>query len=235
MSKTRKLIIAFLVLVILGSIVALLILNLDDEEVGREYDEQEVLAAVGPLLRDAELLNFVYYGSGIRYYDTNETSNGYYRKADTAHLEELGFSTIDELKALTEKTFSNSYSDLIYSTVISYMSDGSAVISPARYYQATDEETGEYTHIIVYSKYSYLFKDSITYDYNSFKVTGSKGEKVYVTVDATVTRADGATQQTTITVTLYEEADGWRIDGPTYANYNENKDRYDELKNQDID
>ena len=235
MSKTRKVIIAFLVLVLLGSLVVFLILNASDDEYNREYDEDEVLAAVGPLLREAEFLNFIYYGSGIKYYDSNDTTYGKYREADLAHLEELGFSTIEELKTLTEKTFSASYSELIYSTVLSSMTDGTSIISLARYYQATDAETGAPTHIMVQSKYTVLFKDSIAYDYNSFKVVGSKGEKVYVTVDATVTRADGATQKTTVTITLFEEEYGWRIDNPTYANYNENKDRYDQLKDQDID
>ena len=234
MSKTRKIIIALLALIIIGALVAAIILGLSKCEAGRDYDEDEVLEAVAPLLRDAELLNFVYYGSGVRYYD-DSAATGYYREADKAHLEELGFSTIEELKALTEKTFSASYSELIYSTVLSSMTDGTSIISLARYYQATDAETGAPTHIMVQSKYTVLFKDSIAYDYNSFKVVGSKGEKVYVTVDATVTRADGATQKTTVTITLFEEEYGWRIDNPTYANYNENKDRYDQLKDQDID
>ena len=51
---------------------------------------------------------------------------------------------------------------------------------------------------------------------------------------ATVTKADGKSQNTTITVALVEEDDGWRIDNPTYANYNEYKDRYDELNNKDL-
>ena len=235
MSKTRKVIIAFLVLVILGSLVVFLILNASDDEYNREYDEDEVLAAVGPLLREAELLNFIYYGSGIKYYDSNDTTYGKYREADLAHLEELGFSNLEELAALTEKTFSMSYSEEIYATVLSRVSDGSMSASNARYYQVVDEETGEYTHIMVYSGYNNLFKDSIVYDYDSFVVTGSKGERVYVSVDATVTRADGKTQETTVKIALYEEEDGWRIDNHTYANYNEYKDLYDELKNQDID
>ena len=55
-----------------------------------------------------------------------------------------------------------------------------------------------------------------------------------MTVEATVTREDGKSQKTTVTITLVEEDEGWRIDNPTYANYNEAKDRYDELKDKDI-
>ena len=199
----------------------------------RRYDEAEVTEAAKKLLKTAEMLNEVYYGSGIEYYDNNE-EKGYYRKANDKHLETLGFSTIEELKALTEKTFSKEYSSLLYTTILSPMSDDTSLVSAARYYQVYDEETGEASYIMVYSKFNLMLKDSIEYDYSSLKATGSKKEKVFVTVEATVTREDGKSQKTTVTITLVEEEDGWRIDNPTYANYNEMKDRYDELNNKDF-
>ena len=199
----------------------------------RRYDEAEVVAAAEKLLKEAEMLNLVYYGSGIEYYDSDE-ENGYYRKANDKHLENLGFSTIEELKSLTEKTFSKEYSNVLYTTILSPMTNDTSLISAARYYQAYDVETNNPSHIMVYSKFNVMFKDSIEYDYSSLKATGSKKEKVYVTVEATVTREDGKSQKTTVTITLVEEEDGWRIDNPTYANYNEMKDRYDELNNKDL-
>ena len=90
----RKAVGIFLTAVILLSTVTLTSCN-------RSYNEEEIVTVTETLLKEAEMLNKVYYGSGIRYYDSNE-DNGYYRKADAYHLEELGFSTIDELKALTE-------------------------------------------------------------------------------------------------------------------------------------
>jgi hypothetical protein len=199
----------------------------------RRYDEEEVVAAAQILLKDAEMLNNVYYGSGIEYYDSDE-EKGYYRKANDNHLEKLGFSTIDELKTLTEKTYSAEYSSILYSTILSPMATDTSIIVPARYYQVYDEESGEPTHIMVYSKFIPMMKDKIEYDYSTLKATGSKKEKVYVTVEATVTREDGKSQKTTVTITLVEEESGWKIDNPTYANYNEYKDRYDELNNKDL-
>jgi hypothetical protein len=199
----------------------------------RRYNEEEVVAAAQILLKDAEMLNNVYYGSGIEYYDSDE-EKGYYRKANDNHLEKLGFSTIDELKTLTEKTYSAEYSSILYSTILSPMSTDTSIIVPARYYQVYDEESGEPTHIMVYSKFIPMMKDKIEYDYSTLKATGSKKEKVYVTVEATVTREDGKSQKTTVTITLVEEESGWKIDNPTYANYNEYKDRYDELNNKDL-
>ena len=199
----------------------------------RKYDEEEIIEVSKILLKDAEMLNLVYYGSGIEYFD-DEDEKGYYRKANVNHLEELGFSTIDELKKLTDKTFSVGYSSELYSTILSSLATDISIVSPARYYQAYDEETGAPTHIMVYSNFTPMLKDSIVYDYDSLRVEGSKKEKVYVKIDATVTKADGKSQSTTVTVALVEEDDGWRIDNPTYANYNEYKDRYDELNNKDL-
>ena len=199
----------------------------------RKYDEDKIIEVSKILLKDAEMLNIVYYGSGIEYFD-DEDEKGYYRKANVNHLEELGFSTIDELKKLTDKTFSVGYSSELYSTILSSLATDISIVSPARYYQAYDEETGAPTHIMVYSNFTPMLKDSIVYDYDSLRVEGSKKEKVYVKIDATVTKADGKSQNTTVTVALVEEDDGWRIDNPTYANYNEYKDRYDELNNKDL-
>ena len=199
----------------------------------RKYDEEEIIEVSKILLKDAEMLNIVYYGSGIEYFD-DEDEKGYYRKANVNHLEELGFSTIDELKKLTDKTFSVGYSSELYSTILSSLATDISIVSPARYYQAYDEETGAPTHIMVYSNFTPMLKDSIVYDYDSLRVEGSKKEKVYVKIDATVTKADGKSQNTTVTVALVVEDDGWRIDNPTYANYNEYKDRYDELNNKDL-
>ena len=219
----KKPISIFLITVLLASTLLLTSCN-------RNYDEGEVIEATKILLKEAEMLNLVYYGSGIEYYD-NDEEKGYYRQANQSHLESLGFSTIEELKALTEKTFSDEYSRILYSTILSALTDDVTLVSTSRYYQEYDEKTGEPTHIMVYSKFVPMMKDKIEYDYNSCTVEGSKKERVYVTVNATVTSSDGRVQDTVIKITLIEEEDGWKIDNPTYANYNELKDRYDELNN----
>ena len=225
-NERRKILSLFLIVAMIVSLFSLTSCN-------RRYDKEEVVAAAQILLKEAEMLNIVYYGSGIEYYDSDE-EKGYYRKANDNHLQRLGFSTIDELKALTEKTFSTEYSSVLYSTILSPITTDTSIITPARYYQAFDEETGEPTHLMVYSKFIPMMKDKIEYDYSTLNAVGSKKEKVYVTVEATVTCEDGKSQKATVTITLVEEENGWRIDNPTYANYNEYKDRYDELNNKDL-
>ncbi len=188
----------------------------------RSYDENEVIEATKKLIADAQKLNYIYYGEGIDYYE-NDEQTGYYRKANTLHLEELGFSTIDELKTMTEKTFSNDYSELLYSTVLSSIMDDYTVVSAARYYQVYDEKTNEPTHIMVNSAYEPLMKDTVVYNYDTLTVTESKKEKVYAKIEATVTNSEGQSQKTEIVITLVEEEAGWRIDNPIYANYSYRK------------
>ena len=231
-NEKSKIIITVLLVILLISLIVL-IFALSFCERNRKYDKEEVEAATKELLLEAEFLNQIYYGSGIKYYDTDDGKTGYYRKADLTHLEELGFSTIDELKVITEKTFSDEYSALLYDTILSSIKEDSTVVSAARYFQAYDEKTNQPTDIMVYSKFNIKFKDKLEYDYDSIRAEGSKKDKVYVSVDATVTNSEGKSQKITLTVTLIEEDDGWKIDNPTYANYNSVKDRYDEL-NKDL-
>jgi hypothetical protein len=220
----RKLVSLLLTVIILTSLFSFSSCN-------RNYDEEEVVAATKELLKNAEILNEVYYGSGIRYYDVEIEDAGYYKRADSEHLSELGFSNIEELKALTEKTFSYNYSQNIYSTILYGFKEEGMVVSAARYYQYTEQETNE-SYIMVYTRFEPLLKDSISYDYDSVRADKSKKEYVYVSVDATVTNSSGESQKVTISITLFEEESGWRICNPTYANYNASNDRYNELQNK---
>lgn len=184
----------------------------------RKYDEDEVISAAKTLMKQAEILNVVYYGKGIEYFD-GEENNGYYRRASDAHLAKLGLSTIDDLKTMTDKTFTKEYANDVYSTVLNAIKNDTSVVSPARYYQEYSE-SGEPLYIMVHSAYAVLMRDEIAYDYNSMRVSGVKKERVFVTVTAEVTNSEGQKQNTDIIISLIEEENGWRIDNPTYANYN---------------
>ena len=194
----------------------------------RSYDEEEVLAEAHKLLKNAEILNEVYYGDGIATRDGGVV-NGYYLEADSIHLSRLGFESIDGLRSLTRNTFTKGYCEEIFSTKLDSISDEYGILNMARYYQHYNIDTLEPVCIMVYTKYNVSFKDSLVYDYSSLRVSGVKGQTVTVTVDATVTNKDGMEQNTEIDLYLIEEDNGWRIDNPCYANYNEYKDKYDEL------
>ena len=212
----KKTLCSLLILVTLFSVITLTSCN-------RKYDEDEVIEAAGKLLKQAEVLNEVYYGKGISYVSSQYRDGNYY-EADAIHLATLGFSTIEELKTLTRQTFTFGYSNELFSTKLSMLSDEGVIHGMARYIQKYDDvEMTEPVCILVYKDATVLKKGTIVYDYSSFKVTGSKKQVVYVDVNATVYNDDGDSQKVTLTLNLIEEDNGWRIDNPCYANYNSAK------------
>lgn len=195
----------------------------------RSYDEGEVLSAASQLIKQSEILNTVYYGNGISYREAGYT-NGAYSEADSFHLFALGFDTVEELKRLTEKTYTVGYSLQLYSTVLTSITDDDNLYTMARYYQQFDpDDPTKPICIMVYREYDHIFEDKLTYDYSTLRVSGVKGEKVYVTLNAEVESKKGDKQTVEIDVSLIEEESGWRIDGPTWANYNEDIGKYEDL------
>jgi hypothetical protein len=78
---------------------------------------------------------------------------------------------------------------------------------------------------MVYSEAIVLLDDTVVYNYDTMRVTGSKRESVFVSIDVTVTSPEGEVQTNTLSIGLIEEKDGWRINTPTYSSYNKYKDK----------
>ncbi len=196
----------------------------------RTYDEAEVKAAAERLLEAAKPLNTVWYGGGIAYIHS-QYQNGYYYEADPAHLYLLGIETLEELKVLTRKTFSESYAEKIFETNLGELSDDNSKIV-TKYYQAYDELNPTVpARIMVYhsgtarDEATRLFDDRLrSYDYSTLEVVGVKGEILYLRVTAVVANEDGKEQRVSVKFNFIEEADGWKIAGPCFANYNESLD-----------
>ena len=226
-SAFRRLFAALLIVVLIFSVFTLTSCN-------RRYDEEEVLSVATKLLRNAEMLNEVYYGKGIRYVTSGYIDGSYY-EADMMHLASLGFTTVKELRDITLETFTVGYSEQIFSTKLSMIEDETGIQYMTRYYQRYDGLDGsDPVCIMVYSSAPVSLKDEIVYDYSSVRVSGVKKQTVYVTVSATVTNSEGESQKRDIILNLIEEDDGWRIDGPCYTNYSTALDRYEELENNKI-
>ena len=190
----------------------------------RRYDEEEVLTSAKELLTVAEVLNEIYYGRGIQYVTTGNI-DGYYYEADPMHLKYLGFYTVEELKNKTLETFTRGYANQIFATKLSAIEDETGIQQMIRYYQKYDgENLLTPVCIMVYSMAPVSLKDEIIYDYSSLRVAGVSGQTVSVEVDATVTSGEKI-QTVTIKIDLIEEDNGWRIDNPCYANYNDNLDK----------
>ncbi len=199
----------------------------------RDYSEAEVLAAARILIQKSELLNEIYHGKGIEYDLLDSAySSGSYRKALDSSLDRFGIETVDDLKKMTKEVYTKGYSNDIFGSKLETIYDsGGEIISLARYVQKYDV-MNEPMCILVNTQNSVLLLDKVIYHYENLKVVGVEGERIFVSLSATVMTADEKTQERTLRVVLIEEEKGWRLDGPTYLSYNENLSKYEELENK---
>ena len=181
----------------------------------RTYDEGEVVAAAKTLIQKTEDLNEILWGSGIRY-TLDEAPNGYYYRADGFFLIENEIRDYDHLKELTRDAFTDSYATQIFnSSVFSEAKDIYGNIAHLARYGRGDE--GE---ILVYSKWEPFNIDIPEYKYDTLKCVSVKGDEVFVSIECSVIdEQTGDEISETLTVGLIEEADGWRINTPTYFTY----------------
>ena len=215
----KKIISVFLILILtLGALV-----SCGD----KKYDEEAVKTEAKRLIEESKVLNDIYWGEGIHYLDDKNSSDGIYYRAQESYHYLLGFTTVDELISLTEKTFSDGYCSNIEETVLKSIQDGENSMIPARYYQKYNyDKNGKIIGkdcIMVNAEWDRIFYGEVEYDYDSIVVIGSEGETVYVKINATVTFEDYEPQTREIRVSLVEENDGWKIDSPTYLNYDKTK------------
>ena len=209
------LLIAFVVWIIVAS------LTKEDKVKNREYDKAEVEAAAAELLEDSKLLNYIYWGKGIPYVDDKSLSSGSYYPADQNYLDSIGIKTIEDLKTLTEKTYSKGMCEWIYSSVLSSVHSDTSVAGLSRYEQVFGgKNNDEPEYIRVYTEANYWLVDEVEY-HSSVEALRSEGDVVYVLVLATVTNPEGKVMNTNLEIGLIEEEDGWRLDSPTYARYYE--------------
>ena len=191
----------------------------------RSYDETEVLAAARPLIEESAELNEIFWGKGIRYDEGDLSSSiGAYYRADFFDLDRYNIRTIEDLKNKTRAVFTQRYCENIFSTVFSSIVDDEIQFY-ARYFQKySDENNTVPEYIMVYSNAIALLKDNVVYLYDTMRVTGSKRESVYVSIDVVVTNSEGKSQTNTLNIGFIEEENGWRINTPTYNSYNPYKE-----------
>ena len=195
--------------------------NQGDEKSNRESEAAEVEAAAVKLLEESKLLNYIYWGEGIPYKDDKNLSSGSYYPADDIYLESIGIETIDDLKALTEKTYSKEMCETIYESILTSVYSDTGVVGLARYeqvYTGKDNDIPDYIRVYIEAKC--WFDDTVEY-HPEVEALYSEGDVVYVQILAIVTNPEGKVMNKNLTIGLIEEEDGWRLNTPTYAKYYE--------------
>ena len=194
-------------------------------EKNRKYDTDEVIGAARILIEKSIPLNELLYGKGIAYTDEGV---GIYKRADKSSLDSFGISNLDQVKRMIKEIYSDSYSETIFnSDTFSSIKIDDVIKSYNRYYQEYDKD-GNPTYIMVNSKYEYFLKGSYEY-HESMEIIGVKGEVITVRTLVTVTGENGKVKNINLDIRLIEQENGWRLESPTYAVYNEYTDLYDEL------
>lgn len=189
----------------------------------RDYDEAEVKAAAETLIRKSAILEDILFGEGLDHHIEGTLSYQIVSEDDIKRKSEAmgeSFSTVDELKVILSKVYTVGYKNDLLSGILS-----GDVNQYTRYYQ-----NGEKMMKLV--TYDVKKKDEIEYHYDTLKVKDVEGEKITVSLDITITTDDGKSQRITIDVDMIEEPDGWKLDTPTYAVYNENYQNYKDLENE---
>ena len=184
-----------------------------------EYDESEVLTKAAELLKSAEIVNSIFYGRGIAYV-AGLNQNGIYCEADYTHLYSLGLRSLLDMKKLCVDTYSEGISYMIFSATTDVSGDGSGNYLLARYYAPSEEPQ----RLMVNTNYKQIFDDKMTFNYDTLKVVGAEGERIKLTIEASVRSTDENktdAQELIINVYLVEEESGYRIDNFVFANYND--------------
>ena len=186
-----------------------------DADSNRSYDEQAVLSATADLVQKSDLINRIFWGTGIPVSDAEGAKKtGKYVEADAAFLSENGFLTIEDLKKMTTKVYDSEFCQLIFDTKLSAVSDDSVgVVSSVRYYQETGDVIMVDTQAVVY------FEKPVVYHTDTLAVKEVKGEIIYLTLDVTVLDESDAPVIQQLTVAIIEEDDGFRLVNPTYDKY----------------
>ncbi|MBQ8859294.1 MAG: hypothetical protein IJ012_05835, partial [Clostridia bacterium] len=79
-----------------------------------KLDTTGLAEAAPDLIERSVLFNEIYFGDGIPYNENDTPALGAFYYADPDYLAEHGFSTVEQLKTLTEEVFSEEYSATIF-------------------------------------------------------------------------------------------------------------------------
>ena len=199
----------------------------EDEVPPREYIESEVIENAASLLEGAVDINTVLWGVGILPIENDD--GGAYSACQGEELERYGIGCVDDIRALTASVYSEAMCKTVEQTVLGNVRDeNESIVSYVRYYDLTDKETGDVTLMVKKDAYVY-FEKPITYHTETLKVKGVKGEVITLSVDVTLYDEENKPHGKTLTFSMIEEADGWRLHSPTYMKYDAYSDIYENL------
>ena len=168
-----------------------------EELIEASYEINDIFFGEGlpAITRDSEFAieNYVYY---MDYYDNYDFLTA-----------ECPYTHTDQSKALAAEVYSEDYLNSIYETMFIGVADETAGMLYARY---LDTEEG----LRKSNVHQPLIEKKRIYDYDSMTVLKPTNGK-YINVEFD-THLEGETEMLRVRITIVREADGWRLDTPTY-------------------
>lgn len=168
-------------------------------------DENEIKAAAAELIEESYEINEIYFGKGLAATDEEVIAQAEYVYVSS----ENDYTTTEQIKEATAKVYSRDYCEtyLFPLAFEGLFTENDETISYARYLEDTK---GNLT--IRKSVAEDGLELSRTYDLNSIRVESAVRDTATIKVQSYV---DGEADED-VTLTLTREADGWRLNSPTY-------------------
>ncbi len=178
---------------------------------GADISEEDATARAAELLEQSVLINRIYFGTGIPA-GPSVIGDSPYQKADPAFLEAHGFYSVEQLKQKTLQVYTSYCAEDIFFNIFTAV----VGVSDSRARYRDDSGT-----LYVDTKAEALYADRVEFDTDSIKITKSKKNVIYFTVDMTVYSPDESKSQTlkAQSFSLRQENGVWLLDAPTYAVY----------------
>ena len=128
------------------------------------------------------------------------------------------YQDVPSIKAAAEKVYSANYLEAVYVPLF----DGYITTGQVLYARYMRDETGEHDFLMKSNRFEPYFSEQTTYDFSTMKmVKPSNGSMVNVEIEAEGNYIDAEQKKVlrgklTKLIRFVKEADGWRLDTPTY-------------------
>lgn len=193
-------------------------------EVNIVAKEEEILCAAEMLIKKSVLWNEIFYIDGMRPLEGGRSPSDSYVEVDPSYLQEIGMSSVAEIKEYGKEIFSpdmmKSFEDTLFGSI---KSDTGSLISSAACMDYEEKVTGVLMYTVVNTKESpksyngVPYGEHIEYLYSTMRVTYNRNYAA--TVEITVRGAEEKNAGLTDTLSVQlEQVDGvWYLDNLTIA------------------
>lgn len=170
-------------------------------------DKEEITNAAKELIEASYEINEIYFGHGLEVTDTEVLANTEYWYV----AEDCPYKSMDDIKKATAKVYSSDYcEDYLYLIGFEGIANENEEESNIAYARFKEDTKGKLCQMKSASEGGFDLKR--TYDFSTITVESYVRGKATIKIKSLV---DGK-EDTEVTLTLVKQADGWRLDSPTY-------------------